>query len=233
MAVDRVQHWLRIVDDPWLHVAATRSLANSPACSTCSTTPCCTSARAAETSRRLGFLQTEAYQLSSLGRAQCQAGDYVTGAATLQLAVEKGRGHRRCAAGLRSPRCIWGVSGERSVTSQERGRPSSRQPRGIVAPVVGSRPRSGNACWPRWTQPTRSPALKDRLVAVLDDARLRGDAPVEVFALDALARIGCPKQGKSGTARDLCGDRGPAHGSYLSFHRRDRPIRRPWVRQLR
>ena len=38
---------------------------------------------------RLGFLQTEAYQLSSLGRAQCQAGDYVAGAATLELAIEK------------------------------------------------------------------------------------------------------------------------------------------------
>ena len=45
--------------------------------------------RAAETSRRLGFLQTEAYQLSSLGRAQCQAGDYDTGAATLELAIDK------------------------------------------------------------------------------------------------------------------------------------------------
>ena len=45
--------------------------------------------RAAETSGRLGFLQTEAYQLSSLGRAQCQAGDYATGAATLELAIEK------------------------------------------------------------------------------------------------------------------------------------------------
>ena len=45
--------------------------------------------RAADTSRRLGFRQTEAYQLSSLGRAQCQAGDYDTGAATLELAIDK------------------------------------------------------------------------------------------------------------------------------------------------
>ena len=45
--------------------------------------------RAAETSRRLGFRQTEAYQLSSLGRAQCQAGDYDAGAATLGLAIDK------------------------------------------------------------------------------------------------------------------------------------------------
>ena len=45
--------------------------------------------RAAETSGRLGFAQTEAYQLSSLGRAQCQAGDYATGASTLELAIDK------------------------------------------------------------------------------------------------------------------------------------------------
>src|SRR4029079_11817654 len=46
-------------------------------------------ARAAETSERLGFLQTEAYQVSSLGRAQCQAGDYGAGAATLEAAIGK------------------------------------------------------------------------------------------------------------------------------------------------
>ena len=45
--------------------------------------------RAAETSGRLGFAQTEAYQVSSLGRAQCQAGDYEAGAATLARAIEK------------------------------------------------------------------------------------------------------------------------------------------------
>ena len=42
------------------------------------------------TSQHLGFRQTEAYQRASLGRAQCQAGDYDTGVATLELAVEKG-----------------------------------------------------------------------------------------------------------------------------------------------
>ena len=65
--------------------AATRCSASWRACSTGSTTPSAHIARAAETSGRLGFLQTEAYQLSSLGRAQCQAGDYDTGRATLQL----------------------------------------------------------------------------------------------------------------------------------------------------
>ena len=45
--------------------------------------------RAAERSRQLGFKQTEAYQVTNLGRAQCQTGDYDSGAATLQLAIDK------------------------------------------------------------------------------------------------------------------------------------------------
>ena len=46
-------------------------------------------ARAAETSHRLGFQQTEAYQVASLGRAQCQAGDYEAGAATLARSIDR------------------------------------------------------------------------------------------------------------------------------------------------
>ena len=88
-AVARVERWLQNVDDPWLHVrheAVRGELARiqhrfHDAVGHMS--------RAAETSRRLGFQQTEAYQVSSLGRAQCQAGDYDAGAATLELAVEK------------------------------------------------------------------------------------------------------------------------------------------------
>ena len=92
-AVARVEHWLQHVDDPWLHVrheAVRGELARiqhrfDDAVDHMS--------RAAETSRRLGFQQTEAYQVSSLGRAQCQAGDYEAGAATLELAIDEGRSH--------------------------------------------------------------------------------------------------------------------------------------------
>jgi hypothetical protein len=64
-------------------------LASSRACSAASTDAADHIARAAETSGRLGFQQTEAYQTTSLGRAQCQAGDYETGAATLALGIAK------------------------------------------------------------------------------------------------------------------------------------------------
>ena len=68
---------------------ARRCSASWPASSIGSTTPSSTSVAPPTTSRSLGFLQTEAYQVSSLGRAQCQAGDYESGAATLELAIEK------------------------------------------------------------------------------------------------------------------------------------------------
>jgi len=73
---------------------------------------------------------------------------------------------------------------------------------------------------------------KDRLVAVLDDARLRGDAPVEVFALDALARTAA-QAGDVGTARNLCetADRRMAAVSHFIADA-DRSDAR-WVRQLR
>ena len=47
------------------------------------------------------------------------------------------------------------------------------------------------------------PGAEQRLVAILDDARRDDDAPVEVFALDALARIAA-EAGDVATARDLC-----------------------------
>jgi len=47
------------------------------------------------------------------------------------------------------------------------------------------------------------PGAEQRLRAILDSARSDGDAPVEVFALDALARL-AGDAGDAATARDLC-----------------------------
>src|SRR5215210_669701 len=86
---DEVQRWLEIVDDPWLHVRRDAVLGEFARVERRFDDAVTHLARAAETSRRLGFQQTEAYQLTSLGRAQCQAGDYEPGAATLELGIAK------------------------------------------------------------------------------------------------------------------------------------------------
>ena len=81
--------WLAIVDDPWLHARGEAMLGELARLEHRFDDAVVHLARAAEQSRQLGFLQTEAYQVSSLGRAQCQAGDYDTGARTLEVAIEK------------------------------------------------------------------------------------------------------------------------------------------------
>ena len=88
-ARDHVLATLHAVDDPWLHVRGEAMLGEFARIEQRFDDAVAHLARAAETSRRLGFAQTEAYQVSNLGRAQCQAGDYDAGAATLALAVEK------------------------------------------------------------------------------------------------------------------------------------------------
>ena len=88
-AVDQVQHWLQTVDDPWLHVRYDHFQGELARIQHRFDDAVTHLSHAAETSHRLGFRQTEAYQLSSLGRAQCQAGDYDAGSATIEHAVEK------------------------------------------------------------------------------------------------------------------------------------------------
>ena len=50
----------------------------------------------------------------------------------------------------------------------------------------------------------QQPGAEERLAAILDEARREDDAPAEVLALDALARIAAAA-GDADTARDLGG----------------------------
>ena len=130
------------VDDPWLHVrcdAHARRAGPHPA----PVRRCrrCTSVGAAETSRRLGFRQTEAYQLASLGRAQCQAGDYAAGAATLRA--------RRSTRPRPPVTCAWprspGSTSDASCGRSDSGRgPSRARVGGGMAPRRRRR-RAGRA----------------------------------------------------------------------------------------
>ena len=142
-----------------------------------------------ETSHRLGFLQTEAYQLSSLGRAQCQAGDYAAGVATLRTSIDKAEatGDVRLAALARvhlgrALRAEGDLVGARAaLESADRVAPGGRRRRaGAARRVPPGGPRRGRR---------RTAGAQDRLVALLTEAREQDAAHVEVFALDALARL--------------------------------------------
>ncbi|MET0146024.1 MAG: BTAD domain-containing putative transcriptional regulator [Ilumatobacteraceae bacterium] len=201
-ALAHVEHWLQTVDDPWLHVRHDAALGELARIQHRFDDAVDHIGRAADTSGRLGFQQTEAYQISSLGRAQCQAGDYQAGSATLQLAVDKAE-----------------------ATGDVRLAALARVHLGRVLRALGHVPRARTvletaAAWHRTAGGGEQAALgecllaaldaadgcadaEERLIAILDNARRNGDAHVEVFALDAMARIAADT-GDIATARDLC-----------------------------
>ena len=191
----RSQQWLRTVDDPWLDVRREAMLGELARIEHRFDDAVLHTGRAAETSGRLGFLQTEAYQLSSLGRAQCQAGDYEAGAATLELAIEK-------AAATGDVRMV-------ALARVHLGRVLRALGRTAAARTA----LEAAAAWHRAAGGGEQAALGEcllaaldgaepRLVASLDAARRDDDAPVEVFALDALARIAADA-GDSARAAEL------------------------------
>ena len=201
-ARDRVQHWLRVIDDPWLHVRRDAMLGELARVEHRFDVAVHHLGRAAETSGRLGFLQTEAYQLSSLGRAQCQAGDHAAAAATLELAIEKAEavGDVRLAALGRVHlgrvlRALGRVAPAR--TALEAAAAWHRDAGG------GERAALGDCLLAALDAEEHVAGAEPRLVAILDAARGNDDAAVEVFALDALARIAL-EESDVATAKGLC-----------------------------
>jgi predicted ATPase/DNA-binding SARP family transcriptional activator len=144
--------------------------------------------RAAATSLRLGYLQTEAYQVASLGRAQCQTGDYELGIATLASAVAKAEatGDLRMAALARVHlgrimRALGDDTGARAAL--ERAVEWHRGAGGGEQAVLGE-------CLLAALDVRANPAAdRSELVRLTTQARAEDNAAAEVFALDALARL--------------------------------------------
>ena len=195
-ARDEVQRRLAAVDDPWLHVRRDAMLGELARVEHRFEDAVGHLARAAETSGRLGFLQTEAYQLTSLGRAQCQAGDYEAGAATLERGIAKAE-----------------ATGDVRLAALGRVH-LGRVLRALGRTAAARAALEAAAAWHRDAGGGEQALLGDCLLAALDGnaprleallaaARSADDAPAEVFALDALARLaaedGAPEHG-----RELC-----------------------------
>jgi len=201
-ARDEVQHWLRTVDDPWLRVRRDAMLGELARVEHRFDDAVDDIARAAETSGRLGFLQTEAYQVSSLGRAQCQAGDYAAGAATLEVAIDKAEavGDVRLAALAR-------VHLGRVLRALGRAEPARAALEAAAAwhrdAGGGEQAALGDCLLAALDAQAGVPGARERLAGILDAARRDEDAPVEVFALDALARLALD-DGDLDAARELC-----------------------------
>jgi hypothetical protein len=143
--------------------------------------------RAAETSGRLGFRQTEAYQLTSLGRAQWQAGDD-DAAATLARGVANAEaiGDVRLAA-------LGRVHLGRMLRALRRDAPArealERAAAFHRAAGGGEQAALGDCLLAALDAAGGDISARPRLQGLLAQAREAGDAPVEVFALDALGRL--------------------------------------------
>ncbi len=186
-ARELVEQSLSFVDDPWLDVRREAMLGELARLQHRFDDAVRHIARAADTSRRRGYLQTEAYQVASLGRAQCQAGDYVSGVVTLGSAVDKAEatGDVRMAALARVHlgRVLRAVGEEeRARTVLEAAAAWHRNAGG------GEQVRLGECLVAAMDAADGVPDAEQRLAALLDTARAHGEAHVEVFALDALAR---------------------------------------------
>jgi len=199
-ARDQVLQWLTAVDDPWLHARGEAMLGELARLEHRFDDAVEHLGRAAEQSRQLGFLQTEAYQVSSLGRAQSQAGDHETGAQSLHLAIEKAEatGDVRLAALARVHlgrvlRAIGRTEDARAALES-----ASAWHRAVGS---GEQYALGECLLAALDAADGVPAAADRLDAILEDARRNDEAHVEVFALDALARAAATA-GDTATARE-------------------------------
>ena len=180
-------------------------------------------ARAAATSGRLGFRQTEAYQVTSLGRAQCQAGDYEAGAETLARGIAKAEATgdvRLAALGRvhlgRVLRPLDRVSEARDAL--ERAAEFHRGAGG------GEQERLGDCLLAALDAADGVPGAQEHLQVLLEAARDEDDAAVEVFALDALGRL------TGDAARHELADRRMAAASHF-ITERDRVDRRAGARR--
>jgi predicted ATPase/DNA-binding SARP family transcriptional activator len=200
-ACDEVEHWLQTVDDPWLHARRDAMLGELARLQHRFDDAVMHIGRAVEASRRLGFLQTEAYQTASLGRAQCQAGDYESGAATLELAIDKAEatGDARMATLARVHlgrvlRALGQLTAARTALENAAA--------WHHAAGGGEQAALGDCLLAAMDAADRVSGAHERLLNILDSARANDAAHVEVFALDALAREAI-EHGDIDTARAL------------------------------
>jgi predicted ATPase len=201
-ACEQVERWLGRIEDPWLHVRGEAIRGELARVERRFHDAVAHLRRASTASEQLGFRQTAAYQLSSLGRAQLQTGDYPAGIATLSESIGKAEatGDARLAALMR----VHLGRARRSIGDDDAARAALEAAARWHDEVGGGEQAALGQCLLAALDARQNdPGAAERLHELLDDARLRDDAPVEVLALDALAHIAADT-GNLDTARRLC-----------------------------
>lgn len=184
-AADR---WLRLVDDPWLHVRRDAMLGELARVRRRFDDAVRHIERAAAVSARRGYRQTEAYQMSCLGRARALAGDPAAGADALDVSVAQAEAigdHRMAAlARVHVGRIRRGLGDDAAARAA-----LDAAHRWHTRAGGGEQAALGECLHAAMDAADGTPGAADRLDAVLATARASHEAHVEVFALDAVARI--------------------------------------------
>jgi predicted ATPase/DNA-binding SARP family transcriptional activator len=181
-------HWLRTVEDPWLHTRHDAALGELARLQHRFDDAVTHLGRAVATSNRLGFFQTAAYQTFSLGRAQSQAGDHDTGAATLALAIDRAEatGDARMATLARVH-----LARELRTSGQLQHARTALETAAAWHRTAGGGEQAalGDCLLAAMDAADGLDGAEARLQEILEQSRANGAAHVEVLALDALARI--------------------------------------------
>ena len=201
-ACDQVVQALRTVDDPWLHVRRDAMLGElAPRASTGSTTPSGTSPvpqrrRDASASCKRRHTNSPASDAPSARRATTTP---VGRPCTLPSTRPKPQATYEW---RRSPESTSAACSAPLATGQRRGRFSKATTAWHRAAGGGEQALLGECLLAAMDAADAIPGAHERLVRILDAARLNDEAHVEVFALDALARAAA-EAGDNETARDL------------------------------
>ena len=224
-ARDQVEHWLTIVDDPWLHVRREAMLGELARLQHRFDDAVLHIGRAAEPSRNArlpadrGVPGVESRTGAVPGR---RLRDRCGNAGARD---REGRSHRRRAPGGARAGAPRACAPRARSSATRRGPRSKPRPRGIATRAAASRPRSASACSPRSTPPTASRCRRTGSPRSSRTRARNDDAHVEVFALDALARIAADA-GDAATARELCASGRRPDRRRVALHHRARPGRR-------
>ena len=212
-----------VVDDPWLHVRRDAMLGELARIEHRFDDAVLHIGRAAETSGRLGFLQTEAYQVVE-PRTRAVPGRRLRRPAPRRSSSRSRRPRPPATCGWRrSPASISAACCARSGGRAEARAALEAAAAWHRAAGGGEQAALGDCLLAALDAADGVPGAEERLGAILDDARRDDDAPGRGLRPRRARPLAPTRRRRHGA--DLRGRR-PAHGGRLALHHRARPDRR-------
>ncbi len=215
-----------MVDDPWLHVRRDAMLGELARIQHRFDDAVVHLGRAAETSRRLGFLQTEAYQVVE-PRTGAVPGRRLRDRRRHPRARDRqGRGDRRRAHGGARPGAPRPCAPRARTSASGRATALEAATAWHRAAGGGEQAALGECLLAAMDAADGVAGAEERLVAILERGARRTTTPTSRSSPSTRSPASPPRQATSPTAHDLVRGGRSTHGSRLALHHRPRPHRR-------